>query len=71
MLTGEATNGVTAGTAAGSFKKSVDLVQKVDGWTGDNGNAKIGGQSIPTIAKDQTKVVITVDAAGNITWSNS
>ena len=70
VLTGEAdtANHVTAGTD-GAYKKTVDLVQKVAGWTGDNANAKIGGQSIPTIADNQTSVTITVDKDGKIAWN--
>ena len=69
VLTGEATNGVTAGTTAGSYKKTVTLVQKVKDWTGDNKDAKIGGQSIPTITDGLTSVTITVDSDGTIFWS--
>ena len=72
VLTGEAdtANHVEAVTGVkDSYKKTVTLVQKNAGWTGDNADAKIGGQSIPTIADNQTSVTITVDKDGKIAWS--
>ena len=71
VLTGEAdtANGVSTGSD-GAYKKTVTLVQKEADWTGDNKDAKIGGQSIPTITKGQASVTITVSKDGKISWSN-
>lgn len=72
VLTGEADtdNKVKTGDTEGSYKKTVTLVQKKKNWTGDNANAKIGGQDLPAITTDgQASVTITVASNGKISWS--
>lgn len=72
VLTGEAdtANKVENGETEGSYKKTVTLVQKKKGWTGDNAKALIGGKSLPEIKTDsQASVTITVASNGTISWS--
>ena len=68
VLTGEPNDASVTPDGTG-YKKEVTLVQTAKGWTGDNGNAEIGGKKASTFAptdKNQTTTV-KVDADGTVT----
>lgn len=67
VLTGEANTGVNKQND-GSYRKTVQITQTKEGWTGDNAKAKIGNATLPTIAKDTASIIIEVDTNGAVTY---
>ena len=68
-LTEDNAGGATYNTTNKSASKEVKISQKKAGWTGDNANATIGGNPLPTISADTTKVTVTVTNDGAVTIS--
>ncbi len=69
VLTGEADDGVTAGTEEGSYTKDVDINQTKAGWLPSNTDVKLAGKVISSFSwkpteGDNGSVTITVKKDG-------
>ena len=76
VLTGETTSSdVTAVTDASGavtgYQKTVKLKQQTDEWTGDNGNAEIGGVKVGSKIKKTSDVTVIVSKDGKVDFTQS